>query len=174
MIQYIILYFIILFSGDSVMFNLGGFSNLGYFDFLVLLIISVLANLTSDIIFFLIGGKILIKIKFKELEKKKKRVKKFFKRKAVLSIFLSKFIYGTRALTVILLGELKLISLKKFVFYDIFALTIISSVVLSLGYLSYEYLNLIFIDNSLFKAIFVGFVFIVGYIIFRKWKKSVR
>lgn len=141
-------------------------SSIHYSSFIALLLISVLANLTSDSLIFLFSNKILEKIelqRFKNFRKYERIMSRTLKRtrNPEKLIFISKLIYGTRVVTVILLGRYKLVKFRKFVLYDTLALAMIAFIVLGVGwhfgYVVANYVNNIFI----YFAIILLFLFII-------------
>jgi membrane protein DedA with SNARE-associated domain len=167
LIKYIVIFFIVLFTGDGTMLIL---SSTHYINFFILLFICIISNLTSDILFFILSPLILKKIKFKKFIFYKRKASIFLGRikKPQKIIFLSKFVYGIRTLSVILLSSFKLISIKKFIIYDFFAIGIINGVVLIVGWIYGSLIGNIF-QGSLFLFCTSIFIFIIIISLTRKW-----
>ncbi|MDO8623640.1 MAG: hypothetical protein Q7R52_05335 [archaeon] len=138
----------------------------GYIGFFTLLFICLLANFSSDMFLFFFGKKIISRFKSKKIKDYKKLVDKLVEKVSPGKlIFLSKFIYGARTLTVIYMGSSHLISNKKYIILDSIALVIINTLVLSIGY----YFAINTIDFSLeYIVIFLGIFFLILYFV-KKW-----
>ena len=148
------------------MFLLSMLSSRGFFGILLVFFVSIASNLTSDILFFSFGRGIL---KSKWCMKVSKKIKKKIKPESAL--FLSKFVYGTRIITVVTLGTS--MKLKRFIFYDTLALIPITVLVLLLGWFAGKGINLFYIYKPLIVAPLVIFII---FIIIKKClnKKFVR
>ncbi len=163
MISYLTLFFIILFTGDETMFLFSFLSTQGYLNIFALFFIAILSNLCSDFFFFFFGDRVLRK--WKRINKYKKRTENIFKKtkNQKLALFLSKFIYGTRSLTVIFLGGSSM-KFLTFIIWDIIALIPITIAILFFGWFAGQGANYL----HLYKPLLVIFPLII-LIIFRKW-----
>lgn len=161
-ITILLLYLLIFLTGDESMFILAFLSAQGYFSIFLIFLISVLANLSSDLCYYFFGNKILNRLKFKSILKYKETTKRLFKRfkKPELVLFLSKFVYGTRILTITTFGLDKPISFKRFLLINTLALSLIGSVILSLGWFFGGILNFPLLFKS-FKILSLTLIILV-------------
>ena len=92
------------------------------------------------------------------------------------ALILSKFVYGTRVLTVVTFGVNKPIKTSKFFLINTICLMIIASVILLIGWFFGGLLNLnLFYRN--FKLFFLGLLLLIVFVVIsKKWiqKKSVQ
>ena len=114
-----------------------------------------MGNTLSDIIIYFSSSFILKYIHNKKLEKYKKTTFNLIQNIGNPSkiIFISKFVYGTRILTIILMRNLKLIPIKKFIFYDFLAITLINGIILTIGWLYGGVITHLFYDNFIINHI---------------------
>lgn len=160
----IFIFILIFFTGDEIMFLLSILASRGFFGISLVFFIAIASNLTSDILLFLFGKKILDKFKYKKLKKYKEISKNLLKKlKPERVLFLSKFIYGTRIITVITLGMS--MKLKKFIFYDFLSLLPLTILVILFGWLSGKGIDLFYIYKPL---IILPLLILIIFIIFKK------
>jgi len=162
-----LIFIIIFFSGDESMFLFSFFSATGSPNIILLFLIAILSNLSSDILLYSVfssfGNKIIKRSK--RLKKYKKLTESLFKKtkNQALALFLSKFIYGTRVLTVISLGVRKM-KFSNFILFDLLALIPITTTILLLGWFAGKGADYFHI----YKPILFIFPLIL-ILIFRKW-----
>lgn len=173
-IKLFLIFFIILITGDESMVFL---SSIHYIPFIYLFIISITANLISDIFLYFFGNIIVKKLKLKKYKKFKDGERKFKKLLKKIKhpekvIFFSKFIYGTRVITILAYGRYKPISFKKFLFYNIMSLMAITFVILGIGWIFGDIIAM-YLYNGILIA---GLLVVVIIFIFKKWlnKEFVR
>ena len=169
MFQLIKIYLLILVTGDEIMLLL---SSIRYEGFFILLAVSVLANLTADLFIFsfsdLLNKKINLR-RFKSFYTYERKIKSFLNKtkNPEKIIFISKMVYGTRIASIILLGRYKMISLKKFLFYNFLALLMIDFIVLFIGW-NFGYIAASYVDNIF---IYLGIIIIL-LLLFKKWTEK--
>jgi len=163
------LFFSVLLTGDEVLLITSSLigNNSFHFSLILFIIICILANLTSDIILFLLSKHLIKKFKIK---KYRTAIESFIKKvnHPGKSLFFSKFIYGTRIMTILILGSFSKMKFKTFLFYDIFALSIINILVILIGF----YYSRTFSITSA-RLFFLGITLIILILfILKRWTKK--
>lgn len=170
LLLYLLFYLGLFLGGDELILILSYFSALGYWNIIPIFFVIILANLSSDICWFLFGNKILMKIKWKKWKKLHKFIKNLLRRKKPeFVLFISKFIYGIRIITVISLGINSSLSLLRFIFFDILSLMPITSILIFLGYFAGKGTNYINVYKNIMLTIFGLFILSVFVYIIKKW-----
>ena len=145
-------------------------SSIHYVPFIYLFVISIFANLTSDIILYFFGDIIVKKFKlnkYKKFNEGERKFKKLFKKlkNPEKIIFFSKFIYGTRVATVLAFGRCKFVSFRKFLVYNILSLMSITLVVLGVGWVFGDIIAMYLYNGILIT----GLVVVLTLFISKKW-----
>ena len=170
-ILYILFFIGIFFTGDELILILSYFSAHGYWSIIPIFFIIILANLSADICWFLFGNKILNLFKWKRLKKYKQKTKLLLRKskRPEILLFMSKFIYGTRVLTIVTFGVNSTLSLTRFIIIDCLALIPITIILLSLGWFAGKGVYLINIYKNIQLSIFILVIFLIFIYIVRKW-----
>ncbi|MDP2925557.1 MAG: VTT domain-containing protein [Nanoarchaeota archaeon] len=162
-------------TGESVIITLGFLSANNVLALWKVLIFSTLGMYFSDFIPFTIGRLRFLKkiLGNKWLSNKTKRaeesLQKYTKNNIFLMLLFTKFIYGASIPALIYLGY-KRISYLKFAFYDFLVVLIFVPIVITIGYLSGKGFRIaVMIFDNLRIAIFLLIIFILLFIIIRKW-----
>lgn len=171
-----------LFGGEEVIITLSFLSANGFIPIWILFVFALIGVFLSDIFVFFIGKLRIIK-NFKNIEKFSKvymqvdsRISKLTRESVFLTLLYTKFLYGTRVLTLIYVG-LKDIKLRKFMLYDFIVTFIWMCVIVSIGWFAGSSYNLIYkIFKNVQIALLTILIFVVLFFILRKWvgKKLIK
>lgn len=123
--------------GETIILTAAFLSAQGWWSLSNIFFVTLLGTVVSDVIWFLLGNKILKTKKFQKHEKKyKKLIHKIDSKignRPYLSLLVIKFLYGTRILTIIYLSFRK-IKLWQFVVFDVLGTSFWLIVLLLIGY----------------------------------------
>lgn len=164
-----------LFAGEEVVATLAFMAAKGIMPLWVVVVFAGFGVFICDLFFYSIG-----RLHFFNSLKDIKKFSVFYdnfdsvilkvtKQKPVVALFYTKFIFGTRIITLIYTG-MKKVSLKKFIVFDLLICFLWISIVVGIGYLAGR--GYIFISEVLKNTfIGIGFVFTLIFIIFfvKKW-----
>jgi len=155
-----------LFAGDTVVFLVGFLNSLGYFNLYLSFLFLFLGFLASDPLWYLIGRyggrKFLEKFWSKRIVRETER---FFLKRGALAVFLVKFVYGTRIITIVFAGAGRM-NFLKFFFFDLLGNFVIVFLEMVGGYfLGYTIFR--FVPYS--KGVSLGIIFLIlFFIIFKR------
>ncbi|MEK6895623.1 MAG: hypothetical protein AABX48_03815 [Nanoarchaeota archaeon] len=157
--------------------------NQNLFPFWKVFVFGILGLYVFDLLWFIFSKSHIIKMKFvKRLSKKNKSFTKIVHSVAgeniFLTLILSKFIYGTRQISMTYLSAQ--ISYKRFYLYDLLSLTIWGSIILSLSWLAGR--GILISMNTLkdlekglaYGFFFILFLFLISKIISSYLSKKVK
>jgi membrane protein DedA with SNARE-associated domain len=175
-------YLVGVFLGEETIMFLSFLSSQGYLPILTVFIFSTLGTFTSDLFFFSIS-----KIRyFQNLEKESSLYRQYqkidtlvgrlTKENHLLILFYTKFIYGTRIMTIMYLG-VKGVSFRKFLIFNSIITILWSLVIVSLGWLAGQgYLFILDLFRNIQLAIFFILLLIIVLLVIKKWiqKKLTR
>lgn len=136
----------------------GAVSHFGYFGFIFVLFVSIVGMFAGDCVWFWTGrffGKKIKKTQF--FQSKFPKIEKFIDQIGIWQILLSRVLYGTRIVTMLIWG-IREISFFKFAVVDLIGCAIWGSLLVSLGYFLSFSLNQIIGD---IKQIEIFLLFIV-------------
>lgn len=166
------IYLVILVTGDETMFLLSVYASINpNLSIFIIFFTSVMANLTSDLILYFFGSKLIRLFKFKSIKKYRKITTALFEKvkRPELILILSKFVYGTRTLTTITFGLDKPIKFIRFVVVDLICLGLIALIILSLGYFIGESFNFEFWVENIKMGVLVLLILVVAGIFLKRW-----
>ena len=154
----------------------GFLTSLGYFDFILILIVVIVADFLADVMYYLIGRwggrKVLKKVekwtKFKD--KQVERLESAFKNHAGKTLVIGKFTNFIGA-AILMIAGIARVPFYKFVFYNLSITILKSFLLLCIGYFfgeAYENINSIF-GYIAFATILVFFIIMIIY-----WKKIIK
>ena len=154
-------------GGEEILLVLGFASAQGIIPFHILLIFCTLGAYIMDFFIFLIGkSKMVNRLhKWRKFSEKYKKIDMFVgkvtKEKHILLLFYTKFIYGTRIVSLLFLG-LKGIKTLRFLVVSLFTVVIWSSIILIIGWLAGRGFSIIL---TVFKSLSLAVSFVVLFII---------
>lgn len=166
--------FIIPIPPGTLIMASAAFSDQGYFDFYLVILVSVLGNVLGDNLNYFIsrkyGHKILLKLGFKKIlaSEKYKKFEKKLKEKAGFIIFLSRFEVSANLIVNIISGTTK-INHKKYLLYS--SIGEVSQVLLY-GFIGYYFGNNWEILSSIFGRSLLIIVVILIFIYILKLNKK--
>ena len=155
-------------AGEEFVLFLAILAGNGEMSLIPVIIGGILGTIFIDQIYFFIGRSKFIK----QLDNKgsiskatkflPQFIKKFGEKNIILEIFITKFIYGTRAASIILLGTK--IHYRKFLISDIIAIVGWASLMIPLAWLSGRGIQIFLnITKGLEKFFFIGLLLIIIY-----------
>lgn len=158
--RYLFIFLLVMLTGDGTMMLV---ASLHHIPFLHLLLVCISANFLSDIFFSYTGGFLLERIRFKRFLAYRAKTEKLLSsaKNPAAFLFLSKVIYGTRVLAVILIPYFKMLPRGKFLAYDFIALSIIDTIIISVSWVYGSVAARVFNDN-LFQIAAVVVFLILG------------
>ncbi len=172
---YSISYFGTFFGGEEVILFLAGLSAYGYINFWALFFFCLIGTMSSDcLVFFLARTRIVNKIRTWKnaaggYEKFVHVMGKTIKNNTFLSLLITKFLYGTRIITIVYFSRERL-AFRKFFAYNIVVVGVWLSLILPIGWLGGKGLGLF---AAIFKDIQLGiFLILIAAIIVyitRRW-----
>lgn len=162
--RYLILFGTLLIGGETFMIPAIYTSLIGHLSIVAVVIIALLATLISDSIWYLIGTKIPLK-KLHALPYIQKQTntidnaKQFFDRYGIRWLFFSKFVYGTRTATQILMG-LQKIAYHRYIAINTLGVIVWIGVVYGIGWFTRESLEQLEVAIKHFQIAF-GATFLI-------------
>lgn len=168
-LEYIIIYFGVALGGEWALIPFAFLSAQGVFSVFALISLSFLGTLSSDLLWFSLGKTSFIKkiILHRYAQPTvlifSKAMERISRGSRLTSLILAKFIFGTRALFIMYIGESGL-SIKKFIYYNMVAVLLWLVAVIPIGFVSglgFSYLAGIF--NNIYVDI--GIVLLILFII---------
>jgi len=164
-----------IFTGEEVILILAFLSSQGVLPLWIVFVFVPIGTFITDIFFFFIGKtKLINKIKdwkhfSKGYSKTDKFVGKLTKEKHILALFYTKFIYGTRIVTLIFLG-LRGTKYSQFFKYNIIITILWAMIVIPLGYLAGKgYIIILNIFRSVELGLLFLLIFIILFFLIKKW-----
>jgi membrane protein DedA with SNARE-associated domain len=168
-LTYTVIYFGLVFEGEVIVISTGILAHLGALNFWIALVFILLGGLSKTLLGYALGEFLYKKFDhnrfFRYIQKRVYNVLPKFKTKPFWSIFISKFIMWTNALTIVFSGYEK-IDYKKFLKAEISSTLIWASLLLSLGYFfSYTALH---VSREIWKFLVVVLILFIIFILFDK------
>lgn len=168
---YIIVFFGTIIGGELVILAAAFLASLGYFNIYLVLIVASAGIILSDSVWYLIGLKsrnYIIGFRNSTLLKRYKKglFDKYFYDHYGKFIILSKFIYGTRTITLLSSGY-KQVPYRKFLFFNLIGIAIWIVIIIILGYLmgfSWNYLEKYNSYMRYFVLFGIAVIFIIRFI----------
>jgi len=164
-----------IFAGEEVIMTLSFFASKELIPLWVVFVFCSIGIFICDLFFFLIGRLRIVK-NLSEVEriarmygKLDKIISKLTKESTILALFYTKFIFGTRILTLIYLG-IKRTKIKDFVLSIIIVIILWMSVVVSIGFFAgVAFFRILEIFKNLQLAIIFIVFLVVMLLIIKKW-----
>jgi membrane protein DedA with SNARE-associated domain len=167
-----------LIGGEEAIITLAFLSAAGLFPLWWIVVFSTIGVYLSDIIILFIGRSNLIN-NFQRLEKYSKvyqkidyLIVKISKKNLFLTLLYTKFLYGTRVLTLIYLG-IKKVKLTKFLIYDFIVVCIWIIPIILVGWLGGSSFRVVInVFKKIELTIILVIIFIILIILIRTWIKT--
>lgn len=156
-------------GGEILILAVGFLSSLGYFNIFLAILVATLGVVIADTVFYLLGRigrkKVFHRIArfFRISDKKIKKSEEFFKKHDVKAMLLVRFVYGLRAMTLIIAGVSKM-KYHRFFLYNFIGTFTWAMILGVLGYFfgeSYEIISQ-YVENIIL-SISIGLI--IGVII---------
>lgn len=156
------------FFGETVILTASFLAAQGWWSPFVVFGLSLIGTLASDIIWFLLGNRVVHSERWDKYKEKYVHIVHFLERKTgqrpYRALLFIKFMYGTRILTIVYLSVRK-VGFWKFLLYDILSTAILLAVLIPIGYLAGKgYENLVHV----FHNVTYGITALVGIFILYK------
>jgi len=177
--KYFAIFPLAFFEGPIITVIAGFLSSLGYLNFLVAYLVIVIADLTSDLIYFWLGefgGRRFIAKRgryFGIASKQAERLEKYFRRHSGKMLFLGKLLHGVGTVFLVAAGLAKMPFLK-FIFYNSLATLLKSLILLVIGFYfgqAFATINIYLENITLF---FIGAALLFGLVYFLYLRKTPR
>jgi membrane-associated protein len=120
---YLSIFFGVAIGGEILILAVGFLSSLGYFNILLAILVATLGVIIADTFFYLLGRigrkQVFHRVaKFFRISKERiEKSEKFFKKHDIKAMLLVRFVYGLRAMTLIIAGVSKM-KYHRFFFYN--------------------------------------------------------
>lgn len=159
---------------EVLLLIVGYIASLGIGNLWIYIIVSLIAGSSGDLFLYYLskkGNKLLLHLDHSTDKKRIARYENLMKNHGGKTIFTLRLIVGLRVLGPIAAGSAK-VSWKKFVFYDLLALSIYYPVLILIGYSFHSNLRNLISDISILShIIFFAVVGIVGLILSNYYRK---
>ena len=169
---YLLIFLLMPIGGTATLLFASFLAQRGFFDFRIVMAISILAEITGDIFWYFLGafiGRYFLNGQNNFLSRKMNLAKKFFDKYHFWAIFISKFIYGLGQPVLIFSGA-TFQKFKKVFTVILFSAPIWAGVVGSFGYffsLSISSVRHFLLEAALVLAVFILIIYLGKFIIQR-------